>query len=104
LIEISPLGDLRTLAGSPMVEEDWELFANDLEGRRQTALTSVAIMAGFFAVLRGDEIVRIDIGNIRKYWGESLNYPEAPHVPLMLTCHFKREVGEKLFCQPLACK
>jgi hypothetical protein len=87
-----------------LLEEDWELFANDLEGRRRMGLTSVTIVAGFLAALRGEEIVRIYIGNIHKYWGESLNYPEAPHVPLMLAGRFKREVGEKLFCQPMACK
>ena len=27
---------------------------------------------------------------------------EAPHIPLMLSGRFKREVGEKVFCQPLA--
>jgi hypothetical protein len=65
---------------------------------------SVSVVAGFFAALRGKAIVRIDLGNIRKHWEESLNYPEAPHVPLMLAGHSKQEVGEKLFCQPLACK
>jgi hypothetical protein len=33
-----------------------------------------------------------------------VNYLEAPHVPLMLAGRFKREVGEKLFCQPLTCE
>jgi hypothetical protein len=40
-----------------LLEEDWELFADDLEGRRQTAITSVTIVVGFFAALRGEEIV-----------------------------------------------
>ncbi len=31
-----------------------------------------------------------------------MEHPDAPHVPLMLVGQFKREIGEKLFCQPLA--
>jgi hypothetical protein len=38
--------------------------------------------------------------NIHKYWGESLNYLEAPHVPLMLAGRFKREVGESYSVNP----
>ena len=39
---------------------------------------------------------------MRKHWLESVNHGEEPHVPLMLSGRFKREIGEKVFCQPLA--
>jgi hypothetical protein len=61
------------------------------------------MIGGFTAGLRGKEIVRMDLGAIQKHWNESMEHPDAPHnVPLMLAKQFKREIGEKLFCQPLA--
>jgi hypothetical protein len=75
---------------------DWR----DADGRLKMALTAVSMMCGFAAGLRGEEIVRMGLGAIRKDWNESME----PHVPLMLVGHFKQEIGEKLFCQPLALK
>jgi hypothetical protein len=60
------------------------------------------MLAGWFAALRGEEIVRIDVGQIRKHWDEGTLQEEAPHIPLMLSGQFKRKVGEKVFCQTLA--
>ena len=45
----------------------------------------------------------MDIGLIRKYWEESTQFSK-PHVPMMLQGRFKKETGEKVFCQPLAVK
>ena len=84
------------------MESDWAVFSSDLEGRYSTAMTSCLFIAGFFAALRGEELVRVDLGAIRKNWEEAMKYTQAAHVPLMLSGRFKREVGEKLFCQPLA--
>jgi hypothetical protein len=78
------------------------VFEGDSEGRLRTALTSMMMIDGFAAALRGEEIVRMDLGAIRKHWDEAMEHPDAPHVPLILARRFKREVGEKLFCQPLA--
>jgi hypothetical protein len=63
---------------------------------------AVSLVGGFAAGLRGEEIARMDLRAIRKHWNESMEHPDAPHVPLMLAGWFKRESGEKLFCQPLA--
>jgi hypothetical protein len=52
--------------------------------------------------LRGEEIVRIDVGSMREHWEEAMGYKDGKHVPLMMAGRFKRETGEKLFCQPLA--
>jgi hypothetical protein len=89
-------------ASLQLSEEDWEAFAKDEQGRVNTALTASMLITGFFAALQGDEIVRTDVGAIRKYWNEAMGWKDAPHVPLMLAGRFKRETGEKLFCQPLA--
>lgn len=87
-----------------ILEEDWQAYASDLEGQRQTCLTAIIFIAGFFAALRGEEIVQVDLGAMRQNWEEAVEFPRAPHVPLMLAGRFKHEMGEKLFCQPLAIK
>ena len=86
-----------------LLEEDWTFYssAGDVGGKSSTALTASMLLAGWFAALRGEEIVRIDVGQMRKHWLESTTHEEAPHTPLMLSGRFKREVGEKVFCQPL---
>jgi hypothetical protein len=84
-----------------LLQEDWITFRNDIQGKKETCLMASTLISGFFAALRGEEIVRVDLGAMRKHWNEGVNHPEEPHVPLMLAGRFKREVGEKLFCQPL---
>ena len=87
-----------------LLEEDWGFYSSveDSGGQLKTALSAVMLLAGWFAALRGEEIVRVDVGQIRTHWTESTLHEEAPHIPLMLSGRFKREVGEKVFCQPLA--
>jgi hypothetical protein len=87
-----------------LLEEDWACYsnANDVGGKSRTALVATMMLAGWFAALRGEEIVRVDVGQMRKHWVESTMLKEAPHIPLMLSGRFKREVGETVFCQPLA--
>ena len=90
-------------AGFQLLERDWEVETKDDHRRMKTTMTAIILIAGFFGALRGEEIVRIDIGKIREHWVESVNH-EYRHVPMMLSGRFKREVGEKSFCQPLAWK
>ena len=79
-----------------LLDEDWLCYleADDEGGKLKAALTATMLIAGWFAALRGEEIVRIDVGQMRNHWVES--------VKLMLSGRFKREIGEKVFCQPLA--
>jgi hypothetical protein len=97
-----PITIYELLAVLEFMEADWITFAGDVQGQYNTAVTACLFIAGFFAALRGEEIVRVDIGAMRKHWPEAINYKSAVHVPLMLSGRFKREIGEKLFCQPLA--
>jgi hypothetical protein len=97
-----PLVITELQAALTLLEEDWNGLQNDMVGRGQVGLTACLIIAGFFAALRGEEIVRVDAGAMIKHWDESFNFKEAPHVPLMLVGRFKREIGEKVFTQPLA--
>jgi hypothetical protein len=85
-----------------LLEDDWMNFEGDLEGKLKMALMSVRLIGGFTAALHGEEIVQMDLGMIRKHWDKAMSHPDAPHVTMMLAGQFKREIGEKLFCQPLA--
>lgn len=79
----------------------WEAYKDDRGGRQSTALTACMLLATYYAALRGEEVVRVDLGQMLKHWEEAMNH-EVQHVPLMLTGRFKQVIGEKLFCQPLA--
>jgi hypothetical protein len=83
------------------LDEDWRLFEKDPEGQLRAATTATMLISGFFGALRGEEVVQADLGVIRKYWDEAVAWEGAGHIPLMLAERFKREIGEKLFCQPL---
>jgi hypothetical protein len=85
-----------------LLDEDWRMFEKDPEGQLRAASTATMLISGFFGALRGEEVVRADLGGIRKYWNEAVAWDGAEHIPLMLAGRFKREIGEKLFCQPLA--
>jgi hypothetical protein len=61
-----------------LLESDQELFEGDADGQLKTALMAVSMIGGFAAGLRGDEIVRMDLGAIRKHWKESMDHPDLP--------------------------
>jgi hypothetical protein len=97
-----PLTMWEALLCQEMLEDDWRTFENDPIGRLKTALTGLMISAGIGGGMRGEELVRVDIGVIRKHWSDALTHPEEPHVPLGMAGRFKRQVGEKVYVQPLA--
>jgi hypothetical protein len=79
-----------------LLEEDSLMFENDLAGRLRTGLTGFCLTAGYCAALRrGEEIPRLDLGGMRKYWVEALNHPSSPHVPYVLIGRFKNITGER---------
>mmetsp|Transcript_9975 Transcript_9975/g.15328 ORF Transcript_9975/g.15328 Transcript_9975/m.15328 type:complete len:91 (+) Transcript_9975:463-735(+) len=47
-----------------LLEEDWKAYQTDLEGQKQTGLTAIIFITGFFAALCGEEIVRVDLAPI----------------------------------------
>jgi hypothetical protein len=76
---------------------------NEGESLKKTGHTASMLIAGFFAALRGEKIVRLDVGSMREHWQEATGYGEGPLFPLMMVGQFKRETRLKLFCcQPLA--
>jgi hypothetical protein len=80
-----------------ILEEDWGVFAgcNYAQGLKKMALTATMMVSGFFAALRGEEVVRIDVGSTRQHWKEVTGYKVGVHVPM--TGGFKREMGKSCF-------
>jgi hypothetical protein len=97
-----PLTMREALLCQSTLEDDWKPFEKDAVGRLKTAIMGMLITSGLGGGMRGEEIVRIDIGVIRKHWQEALRHPEEPHIPLAMAGQFKRTVGEKVYVQPLA--
>ena len=90
--------------GYIILEEDWVKFKGDESMRLQTVLTAMILVGGFSGALRGEELPKIELGAIRKHWGEAIGHPRTLLVPLVLSGRFKQTDGEKLFFLPLACK
>jgi hypothetical protein len=97
-----PLTMREAVLSQEMLEEDWRIFEHDSIGLLKAALTGLMITSGLGGGMRGEGLVRVDIGVIRKHWRDALTHPEEPHVPLGMAGRFKRQVGEKVYVQPLA--
>ena len=88
-----------------VLESKWEEAHGTVIDRyelKHTATTAYIVLAGYFASLWGEEINRVDLGAMLKYWDEATNHINHPHVALMLSNTFKAETGIKFFCQSLA--
>ena len=89
------------LAGLAILEEEWQGGVTG-QRKREVALTGALVVVGFAAALRGEEIPQIDVGLMRKYWEEGLNYQRKRHVPLALAGRFKQTSGTfRIYIQPL---
>jgi hypothetical protein len=89
------------VAAFNILEEWWKIFEKDAIGRDKVASTACILIAGYHGGLRGEEINRVHAGGMLYYWKEAMEGTDV-HIPLMLSGRFKKEVGEKYFCQPLA--
>ena len=89
-------------AALSILEDEW---TNGATGQRRVelALTGAMVVVGYVAALRGEELPQIDVGLMRKYWEEGLNYSRKPHVPLALAGRFKQTTGTfRIYMHPLA--
>jgi hypothetical protein len=87
-----------------VLESKWIAFKGDQVRMKKVSTTACILISGYYAALRGEEVNRVDVGAMRKYWTEAVTHVNHPHIPLMLAGTFKKEVGQKLFCQPLVSK
>ena len=90
------------LACLALLESDWVgTKEHEVQKRLYICLTGTLLTVGFLGAFRGEEIVRLDLGGLRKYWHEGVYNPSTPHVPVILSGRFKKETGIKFFCQPM---
>jgi hypothetical protein len=68
-----------------LLEEDWERFGDDLDMKLQAALMAMVLVGGFSGALRGEELPKMELGAIRKYWDEAVHHLSTPHVPMVLS-------------------
>jgi len=67
-----PLTMEELLCIQTLLEEDWRFCSlNDNKRRLKIVLIGVSLTSGFAAGLRGEEIPRIKLGLVRKYWKEA---------------------------------
>ena len=74
----------------------------DKEGQLYVALTACMLICGYFGSLRGEEVIKVDLGSIHKNWTEAMNHQCDPHVPLAIAGRIKGQTGIKMFNLPLA--
>ena len=97
------IGLAEVLHAFMLLEEDWERFGSDWNMKLQ-ALMAMVFVGGFLGALQGEELPKMELGAIRKYWDEAVHHPSTPHVPMVLSGRFKTTEGERLFFLPLACR
>ena len=87
-----------------LLNKDWLVWKGDASQRLQIALMATALVVGFGAALRGEEIPRADLGALQRNWKAALEHLTALHIPIALIGKFKSKVGEKTHTVPLAFK
>jgi len=88
------------LVSLELLEEDW-VKATDAASKLEISLTGAMMALGYLAGLRGEEIPLTELGGLRKHWSEGVECRRKTHVPLVLAGRFKRQVGPKVYIQPL---
>ena len=79
-------------------ESDWlTCKSTDNQHLSYTVLTVVMLDVGFLGALCGEEIVRLCLGGLNKYWNEFIYHTFTPHIPITLTGRFKNETGVKFY-------
>jgi len=77
----------------------------DSVGKKKTALMGCMLVSGYYGALCGEEVNRVDLGDMNQYWKEgSSQKGDKHHVPLTLVGRFKKITGIKFYTQPLSWK
>lgn len=92
------------LAAQDLLEEEWSgLHQTDPSDKRhKLAATGCLLTIGFSAALRGEELLKLDIGEVLRRWKGATTHPSHPHCPVSLRGRFKGETGEKTHAMVLA--
>jgi hypothetical protein len=83
------------------LDSEWEAATHERE-RKRIADMGFLISAGFLCGLRGEEIMKIDLGGLIKYLEGGRVHLECPHVIVALLRRLKGETGERYHMMVMA--
>jgi hypothetical protein len=81
------------------LELEWKVTGKDGEERLWIIQLGVFCLAGYARALRGEEITKIELGGVRKYFVDG-GTSATPHVMFTLVGRFKGEQGERHHMMP----
>jgi hypothetical protein len=76
------------------LDSEWEVASCDSE-RKRIADMGLVIAAGFLCGLRGEEIMKVDLGGLMKYLEPGRDHATCPHLIVALLGRLKGETGER---------
>jgi hypothetical protein len=86
-----------------LLEEDWQHTANDPTVRTKVGQIAFHVVVGYGGGLRGEEIVKADLGHTAQLLQTSAAY-DIPHVTIALLGKFKGEHHDRCHLLPMALK
>jgi hypothetical protein len=85
-----------------LLEEDWVAAGDTVSRKLEVVKFGFQIVLTFGAGLRGEEMVKADLGRMAELLSESLAHPLVPHVTIALLGRVKGEKQEKCHLLPMA--
>jgi hypothetical protein len=76
------------------LDSEWEVATSDAEKKR-IADMGFLIAAGFLCGLRGEEIMKVDLGGLTKHLDKGRDHAACPHLIVPLLGRLKGETGER---------
>jgi hypothetical protein len=83
------------------LDSEWEAATSDAEKKR-IADMGFLIAAGFLCGLRGEEIMKVDLGGLIKYLDKGRDHAACPHLIVPLLGRLKGETGERYHMMVMA--
>jgi hypothetical protein len=82
------------------LEMEWEVTRENVDTRLKIVQITCFLLLGYARALRGEEIIKIELSRVRKYFADGALEP--PHVTLSLIRRFKQVEGDHHHCLPVA--
>jgi hypothetical protein len=83
------------------LSSEWTVSVNARE-RKRIADMGFLLSAGFLCGLRGEEIMKVDLGGLIKYLEVGCVHPWNPHLAVALLGRLKGEIGERYHIMVMA--
>jgi hypothetical protein len=87
------------IAFQGLLKEEWEAAQHDAVKRLEIAQLACFVLLGYARELCGEDITKIDLGGVRKYFAHGALEPK--YVTLSLIGHFKQLEGDQQHFLPV---